>query len=63
MATVKATNPTTGKQFDINEAEFATTYKPLGWTLSSGSSATTTPSPNLVDINLLLKINQLMDKI
>lgn len=40
MATVKAINPNTGKEFDINEAEFATTYKPLGWTLASGSSAT-----------------------
>lgn len=45
MATVKATNPVTGKQFDINEAEFATTYKPLGWTLSSGGSATNTSTP------------------
>lgn len=41
MATVKATNPTTGKTFDVSEAEFASQYKPLGWTLGSAAPMAT----------------------
>lgn len=42
MATVKAKNPVTGKEFDVSEAEFSSNYQPLGWTMSSPS---TTPAP------------------
>lgn len=45
MATVKAKNPVTGATFDVNEAEFSSTYKPLGWSLVEGSQVNQPTAP------------------
>jgi len=45
MATVKAKNPVTGATFDVNEAEFASQYQPLGWSLVNNQAPAATPAP------------------
>jgi len=45
MATIKATNPVTGKTFDVSSSEFESTYKPLGWTTGTTGSITPAVTP------------------
>lgn len=44
MATVKAKNPVTGATFDVNEAEFASEYQPLGWSLVNNQAPAPAPT-------------------
>lgn len=37
MATVKATNPVTGKTFDVSAEDYSSQYKPLGWTMGAAA--------------------------